>query len=99
MAVPSSNSQARNRFTLNSAPFLAIAGIWREGAGNHLPACTMLMAPAPDVELHHNRQVGWPRPEDWAAWIYLAKPGGEILRLLMVANRGNRAAGNGLTAD
>jgi len=29
---------------------------------------------------HHNRQVVVLRPKDWAPWIYLTKPEGELLR-------------------
>jgi putative SOS response-associated peptidase YedK len=34
--------KAKHRFTLNGAPFLAIAGIWREAKGAGPPAFTML---------------------------------------------------------
>jgi putative SOS response-associated peptidase YedK len=34
--------KAKHRFTLNGAPFLAIAGIWREGKWDAPPAFTML---------------------------------------------------------
>lgn len=62
---------------------MAIAGIWREGHGNHPPAFTMLTtAPGPDVAPHHNRQVVVLRPEDWAAWLHLTKPENELLRPL-----------------
>ena len=64
-------------------PFLAIAGIWREGQGNHPAAFTMLTTmPGPDVEPYHNRQVVVLRPENWAAWIYLTKSETELLRPL-----------------
>jgi putative SOS response-associated peptidase YedK len=43
---------------------MAIAGIWREGHGNHPPAFTMLTtAPGADVEPYHNRQIVVLRPE------------------------------------
>jgi putative SOS response-associated peptidase YedK len=64
--------KAKHRFALNGAPFMAIAGIWREGQGNRPPALTMLTTmPGPDVESYHNRQVVVLRPENWATWIYL----------------------------
>lgn len=75
--------KAKHRFTLNGAPFLAIAGIWREGQGTAPPAFTMLTtSPGPDVEPYHSRQIVVLRPEDWAAWIYLTKPEKELLRPL-----------------
>jgi putative SOS response-associated peptidase YedK len=75
--------KAKHRFTLNGAPFLAIAGIWREGKGAAPLAFTMLTtSPGPDVEPYHPRQVVVLRPEDWGAWIYLTKPERELLRPL-----------------
>ena len=75
--------KAKHRFTLKGRPFLAIAGIWREGSGNQPPAFTMLTTePGADVKPFHNRQIVVLRPEDWAAWIYLTKPEGELLRPL-----------------
>jgi putative SOS response-associated peptidase YedK len=75
--------KAKHRFTLNGAPFLAIAGIWREAKRAGPPAFTMLTtSPGPDVEPYHPRQIVVLRPEDWAAWIYLTKPERELLRPL-----------------
>lgn len=43
--------KAKHRFTLRNAPFLAIAGLWRDGQGNQPPSFTMLTTePGPDVE-------------------------------------------------
>ncbi|WP_117195993.1 SOS response-associated peptidase [Rhizobium terrae] len=75
--------KAKHRFTLNDAPFLCIAGLWREGQGNQPPAFTMLTtAPGPDVVPIHNRQVVVLKPEDWRHWLHLTKPEGELLRPL-----------------
>ncbi|MER9935933.1 SOS response-associated peptidase [Mesorhizobium sp. M0088] len=75
--------KAKHRFTLTSAPFMAIAGLWREGQGNHPPAFTMLTTePGPDVAPIHNRQIVVLRPEDWAAWIHLTKPEAKLLTAL-----------------
>lgn len=75
--------KAKHRFTLNGAPFMAIAGLWRDGAGNQPPAFAMLTtAPGPDVASIHDRQVAVLPPNDWAAWIYLSKSEGELLRPL-----------------
>lgn len=75
--------KAKHRFTLNGAPFLTIAGIWRDGQGNQPPAFTMLTTkPGPDVEPYHNRQIVVLQPEDWRAWLDLSKPEQELLRPL-----------------
>lgn len=75
--------KAKHRFTLNGAPFMAIAGLWREGKGNQPAAFTMLTTePGPDVAPYHNRQVVVLRPDDWSAWIALTKPESELLRPL-----------------
>jgi SOS response associated peptidase (SRAP) len=73
--------KAKHRFTLNGAPFLAIAGIWREGNDNVPPGVHDVSDVAwPDVESYHMRQVVVLRPDDWAARIYLTKSGKELLR-------------------
>jgi putative SOS response-associated peptidase YedK len=75
--------KAKHRFTLNDAPFMAIAGIWREGAAGASPAFTMLtIDPSPDVAPYHDRQIVVLRPSDWAGWIYLTSPEAELLRPL-----------------
>ncbi|CDM60550.1 MULTISPECIES: SOS response-associated peptidase [Rhizobium] len=75
--------KAKHRFTLNDAPFMAIAGIWRDGHGNQPPAFTMLTtAPGPDVKPYHDRQIVVLQPQEWLAWLDLAKPEAELLRAL-----------------
>jgi putative SOS response-associated peptidase YedK len=57
--------KAKHRFALAAAPFMAIAGLWREGQGNQPPSFTMLTtAPGPDVAPYHDRQVAVLRPTD-----------------------------------
>jgi putative SOS response-associated peptidase YedK len=74
--------KAKHRFTLAGAPFMAIAGLWRETEGA-LPAFAMLTTePGEDVRPYHDRQVAVLRPEDWAAWLYLTRPERELLRPL-----------------
>ena len=73
--------KAKHRFALKDAPFMAIAGLWRETEGDDPPAFTMLTtAPSADVAPYHDRQVAVLRPEDWAAWLYLTKPEAELLQ-------------------
>lgn len=75
--------KAKHRFSLANAPFMAIAGLWREGEGNQPPSFTMLTTePGPDVEPYHGRQVAVLWPDEWAAWIHLTKPESELLRPL-----------------
>jgi putative SOS response-associated peptidase YedK len=75
--------KAMHRFTLAGSPFLAIAGLWREGKDGEPPAFTMLTTePGPDVAPYHNRQVAVLRPEAWADWIYLTKPEAKLLQPL-----------------
>jgi putative SOS response-associated peptidase YedK len=75
--------KTKHRFTLNDAPFMAIAGIWREGQGNQPSAFTMLTTePGPDIAPFHNRQIVVLRPSNWAAWLYLTTPEAELLRAL-----------------
>jgi putative SOS response-associated peptidase YedK len=75
--------KAKHRFALKDAPFMAIAGLWRDTAGDGPPAFAMLTtAPGADMAPYHDRQVAVLRPEDWAAWLYLTKPEAELLRPL-----------------
>ena len=75
--------KAMHRFSLVDAPFLAIAGLWRDGKDGEPPAFTMLTTePGPDVAAYHDRQVVVLPPSDWMAWLYLTKPEGELLRPL-----------------
>ena len=55
----------KHRFTLTGAPFMAIAGLWRDGKGNQPPGFAMLTTePGPDVAPYHDRQVVVLPPED-----------------------------------
>ena len=75
--------KTKHRFTLNDAPFMAIAGIYRDGEPGRPPNFTMLTtAPGPDVAPYHDRQIVVLRPGEWASWLYLDKPEGELLKPL-----------------
>lgn len=75
--------KAKHRFTLNDAPFMGIAGIWRECGDDRPPTFAMLTtAPGPDVEPIHDRQIVVLPPSEWGAWIYLSKPEARLLRSL-----------------
>src|SRR5262249_27479383 len=72
-----------HRFSLVGAPFMAIAGLWREGKDEEPPAFTMLTTePGPDVAPYHDRQVVVLPPADWAAWLYLTRPETDLLQPL-----------------
>jgi putative SOS response-associated peptidase YedK len=75
--------KAKHRFTLNGSTFLAIAGLWREGGGNHPPSFTMLTTtPGPDVAPIHDRQIVVLQPKDWRHWLDLTKDEADLLRPL-----------------
>lgn len=75
--------KAKHRFTLNKAPFMAIASLWCEGHGNQPPSFTMLTtAPGPDVAPIHSRQVVVLGPGDWAHWLNLSKVEEDLLKPL-----------------
>ncbi len=75
--------KTKHRFTLNDAPFMAIAAIWREARGNHPASFAMLTTePGPDVAPYHNRQVVVLRPQDWAGWLWATAPLEALLRPL-----------------
>jgi putative SOS response-associated peptidase YedK len=72
-----------HRFTLAGAPFMAIAGLWREGQDDQPASFTMLTTdPGPDLAPYHNRQIVVLRPDKWADWIYLQKPESDLLQPL-----------------
>lgn len=75
--------KTKYRFTLMSAPLMAIAAIWRPGRNGEPEAFTMLtMEPGPDVKHIHNRQLVVLHPTNWKAWIDLTEPEEELLRPL-----------------
>lgn len=75
--------KAKHRFSSSREPFLAIAGLWREGKGKAGPAFTMLTTqPGPDVAPYHNRQIVVLPSKKWASWLYLTEPEEKLLRPL-----------------
>lgn len=75
--------KAKHRFTIVGAPFMAIAGLWRQGEGNQPSSFAMLTtAPGPDVAPIHDRQVVVLKPDRWKAWLALSEPEAELLRPL-----------------
>jgi putative SOS response-associated peptidase YedK len=75
--------KTRHRFTPARWPWLAIAGLWREGAAGQPPSFTMLTTePGPDIAPIHDRQIVILPPENWSAWLSLSRPEAELLRPL-----------------
>lgn len=75
--------KAKHRFWLSGSAVTAIAGLWREGAGNQPPAFAMLTTqPGPDIAPYHDRQVVVLKPEDWAHWLDLTKSETDLLNPL-----------------
>jgi putative SOS response-associated peptidase YedK len=69
------------RFTLEGAPVMAIAGLWRQDAEQRW--FTMLTTPpGPDLLPFHDRQIAVLAPNEWGHWLYLDRPEGELLRPL-----------------
>jgi putative SOS response-associated peptidase YedK len=82
-ADPKQKRKDKWRFTLPAADWFCIAGIVRKDAIDGAPCFAMLTTePGPDVAPYHDRQVVVLRPEDWAAWLDLARPEAEMLRPL-----------------
>jgi putative SOS response-associated peptidase YedK len=88
------------RFELAGSPMLAVAGLWREGAGEGTATFTMLTtAPGPDIAPFHDRQIVVLLVQDWASWLYLDRPEAELLKplpagsLAVSLNRRGRVAG------
>jgi putative SOS response-associated peptidase YedK len=76
--------KAKHRFTMKGVPFMAIAGLWRQGKGNQPSSFTMLTtAPGPDVAPVHNRQIVVLHPRNWRDWLDLSKPEADLLRALL----------------
>lgn len=73
----------KTRWILRAAdqPFLALAAIWRAGAGGAPDAFSLLTAePGPDVAPYHDRGVLPLAPEDWADWLFDRRPAGDLLK-------------------
>jgi putative SOS response-associated peptidase YedK len=75
--------KTKHRFTLNGAPFMGIAGLWKPGDDEHPDSFTMLtVPPGPDVAPVHDRQVAVLPPAQWSHWLYLDQPEPDLLKPL-----------------
>ncbi len=68
-------------FTLNDAPMMGIAGIWRS-IGDKEMFMMLTVGPGPDLEDFHDRQVVVLPPRDWATWLYADAPEKELIKPL-----------------
>lgn len=74
--------KTKHRFALTDAPVMGIAGLWSEDKDNALSFTMLTTEPGPDVAPIHDRQVCVLRPGDWAAWLFLTRPEGDLLKPL-----------------
>lgn len=74
--------KAKHRFSLKGSPIMGIAGLWSEDKEGALSFTMLTTAPGPDIEPYHDRQVCVLTPTDWAHWLFLTRPQGELLRPL-----------------
>lgn len=75
--------KAKYRFELQDAPFLGIAGVWREGAAGKQDAFAMLtVAPGPDIEPIHDRQIVLLHPQQFGSWLSFDHKAADLLRPL-----------------
>jgi putative SOS response-associated peptidase YedK len=56
-------------FTVKGQPWFCIAGIWRASADVGEAFTMLTMAPGPDVEPYHNRQIAILDRSQWADWL------------------------------
>jgi putative SOS response-associated peptidase YedK len=71
------------KFTKTGEEWFCFAGLWRPASEAGPEAFTLLTTePGPDVAPIHARQMVVLERADWAAWLDLTKPEGELLRAL-----------------
>jgi putative SOS response-associated peptidase YedK len=71
------------KFTKTGEEWFCFAGLWRPASGGGFEAFTLLTTePGADVAAIHGRQMVVLERADWAAWLDLTKPEGELLRAL-----------------
>lgn len=61
--------KAKYQFSLNGAPFMGIAGIWRHGLDGNDAFAMLTTLPGPDIAPIHDRQIVVLRPEQFASWL------------------------------
>jgi putative SOS response-associated peptidase YedK len=79
---PKSKRKHKWLFTLNSAPWFAIAGLWRNDPAVGEAFTMLTCEPAPDVAPYHNRSIVVLPAAEWARWLDPATPEGNILKPL-----------------
>lgn len=74
--------KTKHRFALKETQVMGIAGLWSEDKAGALSFTMLTCPPGPDMAPVHDRQVCVLRPDEWADWLFLAKPEAELLRPL-----------------
>jgi putative SOS response-associated peptidase YedK len=74
--------KTKHRLALKGSEVMGIAGLWSEDKDGSLSFTMLTTEPGLDIAPIHDRQVCVLKPEDWAAWLFLSKPQGELLRPL-----------------
>jgi putative SOS response-associated peptidase YedK len=79
---PKAKRKHKWQFTLRDTPTFAIAGLWRTDPAVGEAFTMLTCPPGEDIAPYHNRQVALLAPADFAAWLDVAVPAGELLRPL-----------------
>jgi putative SOS response-associated peptidase YedK len=90
---PKAKRKHKWRFTLRDASTFAIAGLWRTDPAVGEAFTMLTCPPGEDIAPYHNRQVALLAPADFAAWLDVAVPAGELLRPLPAGSLGVEQVG------
>lgn len=71
--------KTKHRFRLSTSPVMGLAGLWSEAEEGGLSFTMLTTAPGPDISPIHDRQVCVLKPDQWAQWLFFAKPEAELL--------------------
>jgi putative SOS response-associated peptidase YedK len=83
---PKSKRKHKWLFTLQGAPWFAIAGLWRDDAAVGEAFTMLTCEPSPDVAPYHNRSIVVLRPGDWARWLDSGTAERDVLKPLPAGN-------------
>jgi putative SOS response-associated peptidase YedK len=90
---PKAKRKHKWRFTLRDASTFAIAGLWRTDPAVGEAFTMLTCPPGEDIAPYHNRQVCLLAPANFAAWLDVAVPAGELLRPLPAGSLGVEQVG------
>ncbi len=69
-------------FTKKSEPWFCIAGVWRNSPDVGEAFTMLTMAPGPDIQPYHDRQIAILDRADWADWLDPTIPAKSVLKML-----------------